>query len=334
LSALAFVVIATFLALIFNFLNGANDRANAIATVTSTKALTPINALFLAGFFNFLGALVSTRVAETIGKGIIISEFMTQEIIIAGLVGAIVWVGFCTKYGIPVSVTHSLVGGMMGGGIAAGGVEILQWKILTNKILVAIILGPIAGLLAGAILFVLISWITHLFCQNIPSTNLDRWFRKGQIFSASFMSFAHGMNDTQNAMGIITVALLTSGYISVFAVPLWVKIICGLVMGLGTFFMGWKVMKTLGWRIAKLEPKHGFVAETGAGLVIGIKSLVGMPVSTTHVVGSSVIGGSLLQNASGVRWDVISNMIIAWIITVPASGAVAVASYILVDTIF
>ncbi|MCW3128644.1 MAG: inorganic phosphate transporter [Methanophagales archaeon] len=328
--ALWLVILIIFLALVFDFLNGANDRANAIATVTATKALTPVKALILASVFNLAGACVSTRVAETIGKGIILPDDITLVIIAAGVFGAVVWVFICTSFGIPISVSHSLVGGLLGAGIAAGGFGIINWEILNNKVFLAIVLGPFAGFIVGALLFSIISWLLYLFFQDTPATETEGIFKKLQIISASFMAYSHGMNDTQNAMGVITIALLAGGIIPVFDVPLWVKLSCGLMMALGTFVFGWRVMKTLGWRLTKLEPKHGFAAETGAGLAVVGASLTGMPVSTTHVIGSAVIGGTFFQSLRRIRWSEVEKMVIAWVITIPLAALIGGAVYRLV----
>jgi PiT family inorganic phosphate transporter len=332
--ALWLVILIIFLALVFDFLNGANDRANAIATVTATKALTPVKALILASVFNLAGACVSTKVAETIGKGILLPEVpedITLVIIAAGVFGAVVWVFICTSFGIPISVSHSLVGGLLGSGIAAGGLGIINWEILNNKVFLAIVLGPFAGFVAGALLFALISWLLYLFFKKTPATATEGVFKKLQIISASFMAFGHGMNDAQNAMAVITMALLAGGIIPVFDVPLWVKLSCGVMMGLGTFFFGWRVMKTLGWRLTKLEPKHGFAAETGAGLAVVGASLAGMPVSTTHVVGSAVIGGTFFQSLRRIRWSEVGKMVTAWVITIPIAAAIGGAVYWMVE---
>lgn len=329
--ALWLVILIIFLALVFDFLNGANDRANAIATVTATKALTPVKALILASVFNLAGACVSTKVAETIGKGIILPEDITLVIIAVGVFGAVVWVFICTLLGIPISVSHSLVGGLLGAGIAAGGLGIINWEILNNKVFLAIVLGPFAGFVVGALLFSFISWLLYLFFKKTPATETEGVFKKLQIISASFMAFSHGMNDAQNAMGVITIALLAGGIIPVFDVPLWVKLSCGVMMGLGTFFFGWRVMKTLGWRLTKLEPKHGFAAETGAGLAVVGASLAGMPVSTTHVVGSAVIGGTFFQSLRRIRWSEVGKMVTAWVITIPIAAAIGGAVYRVVE---
>lgn len=323
-----FLVVAIIIfALFFAFLNGANDTANAIATTAATKALSPRQAVFLAAIFNILGAFASTKVAETIGKGIVFPQYTTLSILLAGILGASLWIFLCTKSGIPISVTHALIGGVMGAGIAAAGFKIINWEILTNKVFLGIILGPVAGFCMGAFLLILVSWLLYRFFKKIPTNKTERFFRKGQLFSAAFMAFTHGMNDTQNAMGIITAALLVSGYINTFTVPVWVKISCGLVMGLGTFLMGWRVIKTLGWKLAKVEPKHGFAAETGAGVVIGLQSLVGMPISTTHVVCSAVIGETVLENWRRVKYIIARNMILSWLITIPCAALIGIISY-------
>lgn len=333
MSAFWLVIIIILLALIFDFLNGANDRANAIATTVATKALTPLNALIVASVFNLFGAFASTRVAEIIGKGIVDTESLAPDIffivLISGLIGAIIWVFFCTLVGIPISVTHSLVGGLLGAGITAGGV--IHWDILTNKVFLAIVLGPFVGLIAGLLIFSLVSWLIYLVFKHTPSMKVEGIFRKGQIITTPFMAFSHGMNDTQNAMGVITVALLAGGFIQDFDVPLWVMISCGVVMALGTFLLGWRVMETLGWKLTKVEAKHGFSAEAGAGLAIVAVSLAGMPASTTHIVASSVIGGTFFQNLRRIRWSEVERMITAWIITIPLSALIGGASYWLVQ---
>ena len=332
--ALWLVILIIFLALVFDFLNGANDRANAIATVTATKALTPVKALILASVFNLVGACVSTKVAETIGKGIILPEVpedIALVIIAVGVFGAVVWVFICTSFGIPISVSHSLVGGLLGAGIAAGGLGIINWEILNNKVFLAIVLGPFAGFVVGALLFALISWLLYLFFKKTPATATEGVFKKLQIISASFMAFGHGMNDAQNAMAVIAMALLAGEFIPFFYVPLWVKLSCGFMMGLGTFFFGWRVMKTLGWRLTKLEPKHGFAAETGAGIAVVGASLAGMPVSTTHVIGSAVIGGTFFQSLRRIRWSEVGKMVTAWVITIPIAAAIGGAVYWVVE---
>lgn len=334
-SALAFVIIIIALALLYDFLNGANDSANAIATVIATKALTPLKALVLASLFNIAGAFAFTKVAETIGKGIVSTTGLTTNmflaVLISGLLGAIIWTFICTTVGVPISVTHSLIGSILGAGILAGGTGIVQWGVLKGKVLLAIAFGPFLGFIAGALIFSLVSWLLYLFFKNTPATKTEGIFKRLQIISASFMAFSHGMNDTQNAMGVITVALLVGGFIPTFNVPWWVKLICGFVMAMGTLLMGWKVIRTVGWRLTKLEPKHGFSAETGAGLAVVAVSLAGMPVSTTHVIGSAVVGGTFFQSLRRIRWFEVEKMVTAWIITIPLSAVIGGAAYWLVQ---
>jgi len=325
------VILIIIFALIFDFLNGANDRANAIATTCATKALSPLQALVIASIFNILGAFASTRVARTIGKGIIPSENITLLILLAGIMGTVAWVFFCTKVGIPISVSHALVGGLLGAGLASGGAGIIKWGILTKKVFLGIFLGPAAGFLVGAVFLILTTWILEKFFKHTPDQKTNRFFQLGQIFTTPFVSFAHGMNDTQNAMGLITAALLSGGFIDRFCVPWWVKIVCGITMGIGTFLMGWQVVKTLGWSLTKIEPKQGFVSEFGAGGVIVLHSLVGMPISTTHVVCSSVIGGTVLQNPRRRKQIVAERMIAAWIITIPSAALLSAFIYYLID---
>lgn len=335
-SALVYVIVIILLALLYDFLNGANDSANAIATVIATRALTPLKALGLASFFNLLGAFFFTEVAKTIGQGIVsttgLSTNMFLVVLISGLVGAILWTFTCTSAGIPISVTHSLVGALLGAGLAAGGTNIIQWKILWDKVLIAIALGPLVGFIAGALLFSLVSWLLYLFFKTTPATETEGVFKKLQIISASLMAFSHGMNDTQNAMGVITAALITGGFIVThptepFPVPWWVKILCGSMMALGTLLYGSEVIRTMGWRLTKLEPKHGFSAETGASLTLVAVSLAGMPVSTTHVIGSAVVGGTFFQSLRRIRWSEVGRMVTAWIITIPLSALIGGAAY-------
>lgn len=338
---LALVILIISLALVYDFLNGANDRANAIATVVATKALTPLNALVLASFFNLLGALISTEVAKTIGKGIVSTDDLAPTIfllvLVSGLCGAILWTFLCTIAGIPMSVTHALIGGLIGAGVVAGGTGVIQWEILREKVFFFIVLGPLIGFLAGALLFAFVSWMLYLFFKTVSPFRTEELFKKLQTVSASFMAFSHGMNDTQNAMGVITAALIVSGLFLTspgeFIVPWWVKILCGTMMALGTLLMGQKVMETLGWRLARLEAKHGFSAETGAGLAIVGVSLAGMPVSTTHIIGSAVIGGTFFQSLRRIRWSEVGRMVTAWVITIPITALIGGVSYELLQLV-
>ena len=327
---LLIVLAIIFFALFYSFLNGANDAANEIAAITATKALSPFKALILSTTFNTLGAFVSIKVAETIGKGIVLPQYLNLTILLTGVIAACLWTFFCTRLGIPISVTHALVGGLMGSGMAFGGWQVINWTILKNKVFIAILLGPALGFLAGALFLFLITWLLFLFFKKMSTTKTEIFFRKSQIITAPFLSLTHGMNDTQNAMGIIAATLLASGYLAAFTIPVWVKLSCGAAMSLGVFIFGWRVIKTLGWKLTKIEPKHGFNAQIGAGSVVGFVSLLGMPVSTTHVVASAIMGGTVLENWRRVKPKIAQTMVISWIITIPCAALLSAGLYHLI----
>ncbi|HEY4643668.1 MAG TPA: inorganic phosphate transporter [Bacteroidota bacterium] len=314
--------IIVLLAWAYDFVNGMNDCANAIATTVSTRALSPRQAIFLAFAFNVLGAFVSTEVAKTIGKGILNPEIIDYPIIVSSLVGAIIWAGFCTHYGIPISITHSLVGGLIGAGIAAKGIWALEAAGI-KKVLIAMVVSPVAGFVVGYILLVAIFWMSRALRPEAASS----YFRKFQVVSAAFMALSHGANDTQNAMGVVTAALLAGGFIHSFEVPPWVVLGSGIFMGLGTYFGGWKVIKTLGMKMVKLRPVHGFSAETASALVILGNTLVGAPISTTHVITTAVMGVGSTEKLSGVKWGLAGHIVLTWILTIPATAMVAALTY-------
>lgn len=316
-------------ALIYDFFNGFNDCANAIATTVSTRALSPSQAIMMARVLNFVGALSHTAVAATIGKGVIDSSSVSLLMVFVALIGASVWTALASFSGIPVSVTHALVGGLLGVGIVGAGFQVIILKGVT-KILLAMIFSPALGLLGGLVLIVAISWV---FRRSAPR-KLNYHFKRLQILSAAWMSFSHGMNDAQNAMGIITMALVSYGTLTTFKVPLWVMVACALAMALGTSFGGWKVIRTMGSKVFKLQPVHGFSAETSAAFVIGGLSWFGVPISTTHVISSAIIGSGSSQRLSTVRWGIVRNIVIAWIITIPAAGVVAALLYLIMHSIF
>jgi PiT family inorganic phosphate transporter len=315
-----------FAALVYDFFNGFNDCANAIATTISTRALSPRHAIVLAWVLNFLGALSHTAVAATIGRGVIHPQYASLSLVLAALIGGSAWTGLASFSGIPVSVTHALVGGLLGAGIVAGGFKavVLQgvWKIV-----LAMILSPVLGFLGGLLLIVLLSWLFRSSAQR----KVNRHFRRLQILSAAWMSFSHGMNDAQNAMGIITMALVSYGAIAAFKVPLWVMLACATAMGLGTSMGGWKVIKTMGSKVFKLQPVHGFSAETSAAAVIAGMSLLGVPISTTHVISTAIMGSGSSQRLSAVRWGIVRNIVITWIVTIPASAIVAALCYAVIS---
>jgi len=327
--SLALIVIITIIIIssVYNFYNGANDCANSIATTVSSRVLTPFKAIILASFFNIIGAFITTEVAKTIGKGLLPSEYITTTILISAMIGAIAWAAFATHTGLPVSITHCIIGGMLGAGILAYGVGAFQWSVL-KKVIIAMVTSPIFGFIIGLLLLALIFW----FFKNFRPQIVSKIFGRLQIISASFMALAHGMNDTQNAMGIITASLLAGGFITEFKVPIWVIILSSLFMGLGTFYGGKKVIRTMGMKITTVKPVDGFAAETAASIVIFISSLLGMPISTTHVISTSIMGVGSVKRLSAVRWGIAGNVIVAWVLTIPASALVAAFAYLILKS--
>lgn len=318
-------------ALAFDVVNGFHDAANAIATTVSTRALSPYQAIILARTLNFVGALAGTAVAYTIGKGVITLEPGQPGLIVlvAALIGAIGWNLLTWFVGLPSSSTHALVGGLLGAGIAANGLGVLVLKGLM-KIFFAMIISPIAGFLGGLFFIVIIFW---LFRKGRPE-KVNRFFKFAQILSASWMSFAHGLNDAQNAMGIITIGLVVYGFLPKFDVPIWVKLASAIAMGIGTSMGGWRIIKTMGLKVTKLQPVHGFAAETSAGLVIYIMSLFGAPISTTHVISTTIMGVGSSMKLSAVRWGIVRNIVWAWIFTIPCSAAIAALAFLIFRLIF
>jgi PiT family inorganic phosphate transporter len=316
-------------ALVYDFFNGFNDCANAIATTISTRALSPRAAILMAWVLNLFGALSHTAVATTLGKGVIDPQHVSLTLVLAALIGASAWTAMASFSGIPVSVTHSLIGGLLGAGIVASGLEVIVLQGV-NKIILAMFLSPILGFLGGLLLIVIISWIF----KNSSFRTVNRHFKRLQILSAAWMAFSHGMNDAQNAMGIIAMALVSYGALATFEVPLWVKIACASAMALGTSVGGWKVIKTMGSKVFKLQPVHGFSAETSAAAVIAGMSLIGAPISTTHVISAAIMGSGSSARLSVVRWGIVKTIVIAWIITIPASGVAAALLYLIIHSLF
>jgi len=328
LDPLTFVIVVVALAWTYDFFNGMNDAANAIATTVSTRALTPRQAILLARTMNVLGAFLTTEVAKTMGKGVVDPSSMDQLVVISALAGASGWSAICTFLGIPISITHALVGGIMGAAIVGKGLSVLRFAGI-KKILIAMILSPLAGFLLGFTLMVTLFWLLR---KVIPS-KINRSFRFGQIASAAFMAFSHGSNDTQNAMGIITAALMVGGFIKAFHVPVWVIIGSAFFMGLGTSIGGWKVIKTMGVKMVKLKPVHGFTAEVSASAAIIIATLLGAPISTTHVISTSIMGVGATQRLSAVRWGVAIHIILTWILTFPGAALIAGLIYLILRLI-
>ncbi len=324
------LALVIFGALAFDFVNGFHDCANAIATTVSTRALRPGQAILLARTLNFVGSMFGTAVAFTIGKGVVDLPGARESLVpvLAALFGAIGWDLVTWYYGLPSSSTHALVGGLLGAGLAAVGPDVIVWGGI-KKIALGMVISPIIGFAFGLLFIVLIFW---LFRRAGKGAN--RVFKALQIGSASWMSFTHGLNDAQNAMGIMTIALLSYGHLDSFVVPIWVKLAAAIAMGLGTGYGGWRIMKTMGMKVAKLEPVHGFAAETGAGLVIGGMSMFGIPVSTTHCISTTIMGVGASKRLSAVRWGVVGNIVTAWILTVPGAALIAAPSYWLLSLVF
>jgi len=308
-----------------NYINGFHDTANAIATCVSTRALSVKAAIVMSAGLNFLGAIISTKVATTIGKGIVDANTVTQTVIFAGLVGAIVWNLITWYYGIPSSSSHALIGGIVGSVLAHSGYNALHWAGL-KKIVLSLIISPIIGTLFGFIFMVI---IYRLFRKS-NSHILNRNFRYLQILSAAFMAFSHGTADAQKTMGIMTMALISYGTLSSFVVPTWVKAAAALAMALGTAAGGWRIIKTLGKDFVKLQPVHGFAAETSSAAVILGAASIGMPVSTTHVITSSILGVGLSKRITAVNWSVARRIVAAWVITIPSAAMVSSIIYILI----
>lgn len=310
------VIVIVVLALLFDISNGWNDAANAIATVVSTRVLSPVMAVTLAALMNILGAFLTTAVAKTIGKGVVNPgdiKDVVNIIVASALLSGFIWNFIMTRMGLPVSASHALIGSLMGAAIAYGGITILNPAGL-KKIFLALLFSPVFGIGIG---YMLMKLILKLFGRFSPSA-VNKKFGKLQLLSAGFMAFSHGSNDAQKVMGIITIALFGGGIIDSMEVPFWVILICGLAMGFGTAVGGWKVIKTLGVSMLKLQPVHGFAAETSATIVIQGASLLGLPVSTTHVITSSIMGVGATRRLSAVRWGVARKIVMAWIFTLPA----------------
>jgi len=315
------MVIVLVLAVGFDYVNGFHDTANAIATSVSTRALRPSHAILMSATANFVGALTGTAVAKTIASGIANTPTgdAGQIVVAAALVGGIVWNLLTWRLGIPSSSSHALIGGLIGAAIAAAGTASLNLPGIYDKVIFPLIASPILGVFIG---FALMVVLLNVFRHAHPKKINDR-FRRLQLLSAAYMAFSHGSNDAQKTMGIITLALVAGGIIPDPTVPLWVILIAATAMSLGTAAGGWRIIKTMGQRVVKLDPVHGFAAETTAATIIIGASHFGMPVSTTHVISSAIIGVGASDRFSAVRWGVAGNIVIAWILTIPASAIVA-----------
>lgn len=311
-------------ALLFDFLNGIHDAANSIATIVSTRVLKPQYAVLWAAFFNFIAFMVfGLHVAETVGTGIIEPQIVTPQVIFAALIGAIVWNLITWGLGIPSSSSHALIGGLVGAGMAKAGLSAAVWSGLSKTVL-AIVLSPLVGFILALCLIAIVSWAS---VRSTPFT-VDRAFRTLQFVSASLYSLGHGGNDAQKTMGIIAVLLYSQGvYGGEFHIPFWVVMACQGAMALGTLLGGWRIVRTMGSKITRLTPMQGFCAETGGAITLFVATWLGVPVSTTHTITGAIVGVGAARRASAVRWNIASSIVVAWVITIPASGLVAALSY-------
>ena len=322
---MAFTALAVLvgLALVFDFLNGFHDAANSIATVVSTGVLRPYQAVAWAACFNFVAfALFKLNVAATVGKGILAPELVDAHVIASSLVGAIAWNLITWYYGIPTSSSHALIGGMVGAGVAKAGSAAL---VLAGvfKTMVFIVISPLLGLLLGGLIMVALSWILFHRSPYI----VDLWFRRLQLLSSALYSIGHGSNDAQKSMGLIWLMLIAAGATSKDHLPFWVVASCYSAMALGTLLGGWRIVKTMGQRITKLKPVGGFAAETGGALTLFLATGLGVPVSTTHTITGAIVGVGATQRVSAVRWGVAGNIVVAWVITLPAAASIAAATW-------
>ena len=311
-------------ALAFDFMNGFHDAANSIATIVSTGVLRPFWAVGWAALFNVIAYFVfETKVAATIGKGIIDPGIVDHYVIFGALVGAIVWDVITWIYGLPTSSSHALIGGLVGAGVAKVGLDALVTSGLV-KVVAFIVIAPLLGLALAALLMIIVSW---LFMRATPR-RIDNWFRRLQLISAAFYSLGHGGNDAQKTAGIIWLLLITAGYSSTQShVPAWAVMACYAAMGFGTLFGGWRIVKTMGQRITKLKPVGGFCAETGGAVTLFLATSLGIPVSTTHTITGAIVGVGMARNVSAVRWGVAGTIVWAWVLTIPCSAAVAALAW-------
>jgi len=324
------LVLVVVVALLFDFTNGFHDTANAVATSVSTRALSPRVAVLIAAIMNFLGAFTSTAVAKTVGGGLINTDNLTGHLILAALFGAIAWNLFTWYLGLPSSSSHALVGGLVGAALASGGPNPVDWSGIWNKVAWPGLASPIIGFAIAGVIMLAILWIF----RRVRPGPLNRGFRGAQILSGSFMAFAHGTHDAQKTMGVIALALFIAGHTSdPTVIPTWVIVAAGLAIALGTYVGGWRIMRTMGTRIFKLEPPQGFAAQTTASAVLyTVATRYGFPVSTTHVISSSVMGAGATTRVSAVRWGVAADIVTAWLLTIPAAGLVAAGMYEIMNT--
>jgi PiT family inorganic phosphate transporter len=327
--ALFALVVVIVLAVIFDYINGFHDTANAIATSVATRALHPRHAILMATAFNFIGAFAGTAVAKTIGAGLVDEATSTQAVVAAALLGAIAWNLITWWLGLPSSSSHALIGGLLGATIIAAGVGALKVEGVTGKVLVPMVTSPLIGFTGAFLLMLALYWIF----RDAKRKPMARIFRRLQVISAGYMAFTKPTNDAQKTMGIITLALFAGGAIPTIDVPFWVIVVSASALSLGTAVGGWRIMRTMGHRVVELEPVHGFAAETTAASVLIGTAHFGMPVSTTHVISSAIMGVGSARGPKGVRWGVARRILVAWVITIPATGLMAASAWAILHSI-
>jgi inorganic phosphate transporter, PiT family len=324
------LAIVVAVALAFDFTNGFHDTANVIATSVSTRAISPRAAVLVAAVANLAGAFVTTAVATTVGKGIVDTGLVDTKTVLAALVGAITWNLVTWRLGLPSSSSHALIGGLIGAALAQSGLAGVQWSSILHDVIVPGLAAPVIAFAAAFAVLIGIYW---LFVWMTPGT-ANRTFRLGQLASGTFMSFTHGANDAQKTMGVIALALFANGSIDSFYIPTWVKVTAGLAIAAGTYAGGWRIVRTLGQRIFKIDPPSGFTAQASAATTIYVATHLGYPLSTTHVISGAVMGSGATRRLSAVRWGVAGSIVVAWILTIPAAALVAAACYWPVEGIF
>jgi inorganic phosphate transporter, PiT family len=324
------IVVVVAIGLAFDFTNGFHDTANYVATWVGTRALSPRTAVLISAAANLAGAFVTTAVAKTVAEGIIDTNLATEQTVLAALFGAIVWNLLTWWLGLPSSSTHALIGGLVGAALVQSGTSGVQWSGLWHKVIVPGAASPVIGFAGAFVLLVLIYRLVH----RLKPGPANRGFRIGQLFSGTWLAFTHGANDAQKTMGVIALALYEHGSISSFYIPTWVKVTAGLTIAAGTYAGGWRIIRTLGQRVYKMQPEHGFAAQLAAGSTLYVGTRLGFPISTTHVVSGSVMGAGATRRLSAVRWGVAGNIVFAWLLTLPAAALVAAVLYYPVTWIF
>jgi PiT family inorganic phosphate transporter len=320
---LILLIVVVILALFFDYTNGFHDAANAIATVVSTRVLTPRFAVVLAAIFNLVGALISVEVATTVGKGLVNPKLLDILTMLAIVIGAITWNLITWYFGLPTSSSHALIGAIMGGAIAHYDFSVVNYSTLISKVFLPSIFSPILGIIGGIIFL----FISYLIASKMKAYLVNRLFRYLQVFSASFMALSHGANDAQKTMGIIAMALVAAGVYKEFTVPLWVKLAAAVAIALGTLAGGWRIIKTMGMKLTKLRPVDGFSAETSAATTIMLASHLGMPISTTYVITSSIMGVGVAKKLNAIKWSLAFTILTAWFFTIPASATLSFLIY-------